>query len=88
MTYRKLSVIVPVYNERSTVAEIVRRARAVDLPVEREIILVDDGSTDGTRDILPTLEDSKVRVVLHDRNQGKTAAIRTGPAPTPPATSS
>ena len=68
----------PVYNERATIAEIIRRARAVDLPVEREIVVVDDGSTDGTRDILSTLSDSKVKVVLHDRNQGKSAAIRTG----------
>ena len=47
--YRSLSVIVPVYNERNTVAEIVRRMRAVELPLEREIVIVDDGSTDGTR---------------------------------------
>lgn len=78
MTDRKLSVIVPVYNERATVAEAVRRIRAVDLPLEREIIVVDDGSTDGTGDILPTLQDSKLRVVSHRENRGKTAAIRTG----------
>ena len=53
--YRKLSVIVPVYNERNTVAEVVERARSVDLPLDREIIVVDDGSTDGTREILPAL---------------------------------
>ncbi len=78
MGYRKLSVIVPVYNERNTVTEAVRRARSVDLPLDREIIVVDDGSTDGTRDLLPALSDSKVRVVFHPANQGKTAAIRTG----------
>jgi glycosyltransferase involved in cell wall biosynthesis len=78
VVYRKLSVIVPVYNERDTVAEVVRRARAVELPVERELVVVDDGSTDGTRDLLPALRDSKVRVVLHPGNRGKTAAIRTG----------
>lgn len=78
MVYGKLSVIVPVYNERSTVAEVVRRARSVDLPLERELVVVDDGSTDGTRDILPALRDSKVRVVFHPRNRGKAAAIRTG----------
>jgi glycosyltransferase involved in cell wall biosynthesis len=77
-SYRKLSVIVPVYNERNTVAEVVARARSVELPLERELVVVDDGSTDGTRDILPALADSKVRVVLHEANQGKTAAIRTG----------
>ena len=78
MGYRKLSVIVPVYNERNTVALAVRRARSVDLPVDRELVVVDDGSTDGTRDLLPALADSKVRVVFHPANRGKTAAIRTG----------
>ncbi len=77
---RKLSVIVPIYNERTTVVEILRRMRAVELPdgIDREIIMVDDGSTDGTRDVLRQLEDSTVRVVLHDRNRGKGAAVRTG----------
>jgi glycosyltransferase involved in cell wall biosynthesis len=76
--YTKLSVIVPVYDERNTVVEIVRRMRAVDIPLEREIVLVDDGSTDGTRDVLGQLSDSTVKVVLHAANQGKGAAIRTG----------
>ena len=76
--YRSLSVIVPVYNERNTVAEIVRRMRSVELPLEREIVIVDDGSTDGTRQVLSQLADSTVHVVLHDRNQGKGAAVRTG----------
>jgi glycosyltransferase involved in cell wall biosynthesis len=77
---RKLSVIVPVYNERNTLVEILRRMRAVELPdgVEREIIIVDDGSDDGTRDVLKQLSDSTVRVVMHDMNQGKGAAVRTG----------
>ncbi len=76
--YRKLSVIVPVYNERNTVAEIVRQMRAVELPLDREVVIVDDGSTDGTRDILKQLADSTVRVVLHPANHGKGAAVRTG----------
>jgi glycosyltransferase involved in cell wall biosynthesis len=76
--YRKLSVIVPVYNERNTVAEIVRQMRAVELPVAREIVIVDDGSDDGTRDVLSQLGDSTVHVVLHAHNRGKGAAIRTG----------
>jgi glycosyltransferase involved in cell wall biosynthesis len=76
--YRKLSVIVPVFNERNTVAEIVRQMRAVDLPVEREIVIVDDGSDDGTRAVLAQLADSTVHVILHEHNRGKGAAIRTG----------
>jgi len=76
--HRLLSVIVPVYNERNTVSEILRRMRLVELPVDLEIVVVDDGSTDGTDKVLTTVEDSTVRVVRHPHNQGKTAAIRTG----------
>jgi glycosyltransferase involved in cell wall biosynthesis len=76
--FRTLSVIVPVFNERSTVAEIVRRMRSVELPVEREIVIVDDGSHDGTADVLTQLRDSTVRVLKHTQNRGKGAAIRTG----------
>jgi glycosyltransferase involved in cell wall biosynthesis len=77
---RKLSVIVPVFNERNTVVEVLRRMRAIELPdgIEREIIVVDDGSGDGTRDVLRQLGDSTVRIVMHDRNRGKGAAVRTG----------
>jgi glycosyltransferase involved in cell wall biosynthesis len=81
-SYRRLSVVVPVFNERNTVIEIVRRMRRVELPLELEIVIVDDGSSDGTRAILPQLEDSTVRVVLHPENRGKGAAIRTGLAHT------
>jgi glycosyltransferase involved in cell wall biosynthesis len=79
-TVRKLSVVVPVYNERNTLVEILRRMRKVELPdgIETEIIVVDDGSTDGTRDVLKQLGDSTVRVVLHQQNRGKGAAVRTG----------
>jgi len=79
-TYRLLSVIVPVYNERVTVAEVIRRVRAVDVPVDVEIIAVDDGSSDGTDKVLAALADSTVRVLSHTVNQGKGAAIRTGMA--------
>jgi glycosyltransferase involved in cell wall biosynthesis len=77
---RKLSVVVPVFNERNTLVEIVRRMRAVELPdgIEREIIVVDDGSNDGTRDVLNQLGDSTVRIVMHESNLGKGAALRTG----------
>ena len=77
---RKLSVVVPVFNERNTLVEIVRRMRNVELPdsVEREILVIDDGSDDGTRDVLRQLGDSTVRVIMHEHNRGKGAAVRTG----------
>jgi glycosyltransferase involved in cell wall biosynthesis len=76
--YSLLSVIVPVFNERATVAEVIRRIRAVELPVDVEVIVVDDGSSDGTDKVLTALGDSTVRVINHTVNKGKGAAIRTG----------
>jgi len=76
--YRTLSVVVPVYNERSTVAEIIRRVRAADVPLLLDVVVVDDGSTDGTDQVLNAITDSTVRVVRHDHNRGKGAAVRTG----------
>ncbi len=74
----KLSILIPVYNERRTIAEAVRRARTVELPVDREILIVDDGSTDGTGEIIKRLADSTVRVFQHPTNIGKGAALRRG----------
>ena len=71
----RLSVIIPVYNEVTLIEESLRRVRAVELPLE--VIVVDDGSTDGTRELLPTLAGID-RLILHDRNRGKGSAIRTG----------
>ena len=72
-----LSVVIPVYNEKSTLNAILERVDAVE--VDKELILVDDGSTDGTREILSGLETRPdVTVVYHERNQGKGAALRTG----------
>jgi len=73
----KLSVIVPVYNEASTIREILRQVRAVGLA--HEIVVVDDGSTDGTREALEAeASEPGTIVVLQDRNQGKGAAVRAG----------
>ncbi|MCC6159357.1 MAG: glycosyltransferase family 2 protein [Deltaproteobacteria bacterium] len=76
----KLSVIMPVFNERTTIEEIVGQVLAI--PRDKELIIVDDGSTDGTRDILRERIEGLpgVKVVYHARNQGKGAAIRTGQA--------
>jgi glycosyltransferase involved in cell wall biosynthesis len=76
--FTTLSVILPVFNERTTVAEIIRRMRAVPLPVVMDIVVVDDASTDGSDKVLGALGDSTVRILNHDHNQGKGAAIRTG----------
>jgi glycosyltransferase involved in cell wall biosynthesis len=73
----KLSVVIPVYNEKATVREILERVRAVNLP--KEIIIVDDFSTDGTREILQGLGSADdLKVVLQARNMGKGAALRAG----------
>jgi len=72
----KLSVVIPVFNERATVAIIIERVRAVDLLTE--IIVVDDGSTDGTRDVLASLRSRVDRLILLDRNCGKGAALKAG----------
>ena len=71
-----LSVVIPVYNEVDNIREIHARVRAV--VIVKEIVLVDDGSTDGTREILSGMSDDTTKVVLHERNMGKGAALRTG----------
>lgn len=71
-----LSVVVPCFNEESTIATLVDQVLAS--PWVAEVVVVDDGSSDRSRDILATLTDPRVTVVLHERNQGKGAALRTG----------
>jgi glycosyltransferase involved in cell wall biosynthesis len=75
--YRSLSVVIPVFNERATIARIVERVRSADVPLALEVICVDDGSTDGTAEALAALE-PPVITVTHETNRGKGAAIRTG----------
>lgn len=72
----KISVVVPVYNEKNTIREIVRRIQEVSF--EKEIIIVDDYSTDGTREILKGMAGNTLKILFHDKNQGKGAALRTG----------
>jgi len=72
----KISVVIPIFNEKNTVLRLLEKVRSQKL--DQEIIMVDDGSTDGTREILKGLAYPEVKVVFHERNQGKGAALRTG----------
>jgi glycosyltransferase involved in cell wall biosynthesis len=76
----KLSILMPVYNEKDTIMPILDEVIQAQTPgVEKELIIVDDGSTDGTRELLQALDTSKyyARIILHDKNMGKGAAVRT-----------
>ena len=77
MKYNKISIVVPIYNEEKTLLEILEKLENVNFPIEKEIILVDDYSTDGTKDILKKLE-KKYKVIYHKKNRGKGFALRTG----------
>jgi len=75
---KRLSVIIPVYNEQATILEVLKRVEAIELPgIEKEIIIIDDGSNDGTRKILKNLENN-YRVFYHPENKGKGAALQIG----------
>jgi len=78
----RLSIVIPVYNEAATLPEIVRRVFAAPVDMDKEVILVDDGSTDGTRDLYEAIRREHagrtLKVLLHERNRGKGAALRTG----------
>ncbi len=74
----KLSILMPVYNEVPTIGRAVETVLATEYPCEVELIVVDDGSTDGTREVLQQLDDPRVRVKRHPRNLGKGAALHTG----------
>ena len=77
MEFKKLSIIIPSYNEAATLPEIISRVEAVDLGVAKEIIIVDDGSSDGTEKLLANYVD-KYKIIRHENNQGKGAAVRSG----------
>ena len=70
-----LTIIIPVYNEKKTLAQVLAQVKS--LPMEKEIIIVDDYSTDGTRELLANFKSDQVKVLYHDQNSGKGAAIRT-----------
>lgn len=72
----KLSVIVPAYNERKTISQVLFRILSLTIPLE--VIVVDDGSTDGTREVLNSIEDERLKLIFHERNKGKGGAVRTG----------
>ncbi|MCI5218527.1 MAG: glycosyltransferase family 2 protein [Candidatus Electrothrix sp. LOE2] len=76
--YRRLSVVIPVYNEEKTLNEVIDAIQAVDLPLAKEIIIVDDSSTDGTRQLIEQLPDADFIKIFHEKNQGKGAALRSG----------
>ncbi len=74
----KLSIIIPAYNERNTILEILKQIESVDLGMKKEIIIVDDCSTDGTSEILKALDGNQYKIILKNKNEGKGAAIKTG----------
>ncbi len=72
----KLSIVIPVYNEVDTIEKVIERVR--DTPHSKELIIVDDCSTDGTRELLGKIKTDGINIYYHDKNQGKGAALRTG----------
>lgn len=74
----KLSIIIPVYNEANTIARAIDSVKKVKIDMDKEIIVVDDGSIDGTKGILDVLNDKTIKVYHHEKNQGKGAALKTG----------
>jgi len=78
--FKKLSVVIPVYNEREYIERVLKEVKSVKLygNLEKEIIVVDDGSTDGTREILKNINDPEIKVFFQKKNMGKGAALRRG----------
>jgi glycosyltransferase involved in cell wall biosynthesis len=76
MEFKKLSIIIPVYNEEKTIAALLEKVKNAIIPLEKDIIVVDDGSKDGSAEILKNIDG--IRLILHTGNKGKGSAIRTG----------
>ncbi len=77
-SFKKISIVIPAYNEEKTIAEIIHRVKKTEIGLEKEIIVIDDGSNDGTREILKNLADESLKVIFHEKNLGKGVALRTG----------
>ena len=78
--YKKLSIVIPCYNEKNSISEIISQVKEVYIPLEKEIILVDDFSTDGTREILKRLQKNEqgIKVFFNEKNMGKGYSLRSG----------
>lgn len=74
----KISIVIPVFNEKDTIHEIISRVEAVNVGMEKEIVIVDDFSDDGTREILEKIQKPQIKVYFHPKNMGKGAALKTG----------
>lgn len=77
--FKKVSIIIPVFNEQKTIQQIIERVTKISLNnLEKEMIIVDDGSNDGTREILRAINDKNIKIFYHQRNHGKGVALQTG----------
>ena len=74
----KLSVIIPVFNEKETISEVIESVNNARIDLAKEIIIVDDCSSDGTKEILRKINNKLIKIFFHQKNMGKGAAIRTG----------
>jgi len=75
---RMISIVIPVYNEAETLAELIERVQSVELPLDKEIIVIDDASTDGTGEVIKQLAGENIVRIFHEKNRGKGAALRSG----------
>lgn len=75
---KKLSIVIPTYNEKNTILKILDQIEQINLDMEKEVVIVDDGSNDGTKDILNGLDNERYKIIFRSENGGKGAAIKTG----------